>query len=165
MNPTDFTDSNPADAFTKGLQLGYSSDLTNTYLNALFSKDFYQYDLTSIIKPSSKYALGLNASIAKDAFSGVAIYNTYAVSNTIDLAARVEYFTDKGLGVLQGTNANVIDLTLSLPIKAGNFRLIPEFRIDLYGSDEKLTPVITDGLKNKSSDKLSSFVLAAIANF
>jgi hypothetical protein len=165
MNPTDFTDSNPADAFTTGLQLGYSSDLTNTYLNALFSKDFYQYDLTSIIKPTTKYALGLNASIAKDAFSGLAIYNTYSASETVDVAARVEYFTDKGLGILTGTNASVVDLTLSLPIKAGNFRLVPEFRIDLYGSDEKLKTVLTDGVKNTSSDKLSSFVLAAIANF
>ncbi len=165
MNPTDFTDFNTTDSYVTGLQLSYTGDKVSTYLNGLFSKDFYQYDITSVIKPFDKYALGLNASIAKNAFAGVAVYNTYSPNATLDVAARVEYFADKGLGVLSGTNANVMDLTLSLGIKKGNFRLVPEFRIDLYKNDEKTLPVVRDAVNNKTADKLSSFVLAAIANF
>lgn len=165
MNPTDYTDFNPTDEFYTGLQLGYAGDKITTYVNGVFTSGYSQLDLTAILKPIDKYALGINATVAKDAFSGIAIYNTVSPSDKLDIAARVEYFQDKGLGILQGTDANVLDLTLSLGIKAGNFRLIPEYRIDLYGSKEDLKPVITDKIGNKSASNLSSFVLAAIANF
>jgi hypothetical protein len=165
MNPTDFTDFNPTDEFYTGLQLGYASDKVTTYLNGVFTGGYNQLDLTAILKPIDKYSLGINATVAKDAFSGIALYNTISASDNLDIAARVEYFQDKGIDILEGTDANVLDLTLSLGIKAGNFRLIPEYRIDLYGSKENLKPVITDKIGNKSASNLSSFVLAAIANF
>jgi Putative beta-barrel porin-2, OmpL-like. bbp2 len=165
MNPTDFTDFNPSNTYFEGLQLAYAGDKTSAYFNTLYSKDFYQFDITATHKFSDKYALGLNATTAKSAFSGIALYNTYSATPNFDVAARVEYFQDKGLGILSGTNASVMDLTLSLGFKTNNFRLIPEFRIDLFGSDEKLKPIITDARTMERSDKLSSFVLAAITNF
>ncbi len=165
MDPTDFTDFNPTNTYFEGIQIGYVGDKSFAYFNTLLSKDFYQFDVTASHKFSSKYTLGLNATTIKDAFSGVALYNTYAASSSVDIAARVEYFQDKGIGILEGTNANVMDLTLSMGLKRGNFRLIPEFRIDLFGSDEKIKPIMTDAKTLKTSDKLSSFVLAAIANF
>jgi hypothetical protein len=165
MNPTDFTDFNPSNTYFEGLQLAYAGNKTSAYFNTLYSKNFYQFDITALHKFSSKYALGLNATTVKSAFNGIALYNTYSASPSVDIAARVEYFEDKGISILQGNNASVLDLTLSLGIKTDNFRLIPEFRIDLFESDEKLKPIIKDAKTLERSDKLSSFVLAAIANF
>ncbi len=165
MNPTDFTDFNPSNTYFEGLQLAYVSSKTSAYFNTLYSKDFYQVDITALHKFSTKYSLGFNATSVKSAFNGIAIYNTFTASPNVDIAARVEYFQDKGISVLEGTNPDVMDITLSLGIKANNFRLIPEFRMDVFGNDEKLKPVIKDARTLEKSNKLSSFVLAAIANF
>jgi hypothetical protein len=168
MNPTDYTDFNPFDSYVAGVQLGYAKGIVTAYLNGLLGLEedgYKQVDLTAIIKPTSKYALGLNATSVADGFSGVAIYNTISASDKLDVAARVEYFKDNGIGILAGTEANVVDVTLSLGIKAGNFRLVPEFRFDVFGNKENIKPVITDAIGGKSAKSLSSFVLAAIANF
>jgi hypothetical protein len=165
MNPTDFTDFNPTNEYVGGAQLGYSKGAVTAYLNGILADGYNQFDLTAILKPIDKYTLGINATTAKESFAGVAIYNTVAASDKLDVAARVEYFKDNGIGILQGTDPSVVDVTLSLGIKAANFRLIPEYRFDVYGSKENLKPVITDAIKGKSAKSLSSFVLAAVANF
>jgi hypothetical protein len=165
MNPTDFTDFNPTNKYFEGLQLSYAKDKTSLFFNGLLTRGFQQYDITGTQKISSKYTLGLNITTATDAFNGIAIYSTYGISKKIDVSARVEYFEDKGVEILEGTNASAVDATISFAFKTPDFRIVPEFRIDLYESDEKYKPIIKDAKTQERTNNLSSFVLAAIANF
>jgi hypothetical protein len=165
MNPTDYTDFNPDNSFVGGGQLGYSNGNSFIYLNTLAGNDLFQVDITANHKISDKFSVGINATEFKDNFSGAALYSTLGFSDVTDLSLRLEYFKDKGVGALIGTDPSVVDATFSLNIKKGNFRLVPEFRIDLFKSSDNVKPVITNAITNKTADKLSSFVLAAIANF
>lgn len=157
FNPTDATEYNPTNDYAGGLQLGYSFDSGSAYLNTIISEDFYQVDLTAGIDVSEDVYVGLNATVAQDAFAGVAGYFQYALSENFKLGTRVEYFQDKGVDAI-GTDENVIDATLTGKYTVGNLTIIPEVRLDKVS-----TPTYLDDTEEK--EQLSSFVLAVVYGF
>lgn len=165
FNPTDATDFNPSGDYFYGGQLGYSNDNGGAWLNLLSDGDFVQIDLTTGWNATEKLYVGLNATSASDNFDGVAVYAQYATSEALTLGVRTEYFKDTGLGIILGEvseSESVTDITFSANYKIGNLTIIPEVRVDTYSRDDM---IITDGITGETSDKLSSFLLAAVYAF
>jgi hypothetical protein len=172
MNPTDATDFNPTGDMVLGTQLGYGGGFLN-FIYDDASDGFYQIDFTGGWDLSDSFYLGLNATTAKDSFTGAAVYLQKSVSADASLGLRGEYFKDDGLGLIS-EGENIIDLTLSLNYVIGNLTLIPEIRVDRLSKDEFLTDGegsfdafgAPNGLINDEYNKsLSSFVLAAVYDF
>lgn len=160
FNPTDATEFNPTNDYAAGAQLGYENDRLGLWVNTLISDEFYQFDLTTGYDMTSKLYLGLNATVAKDAFFGVASYIQVATSENVKLGTRIEYFKDKGVDIENiGNEQSVVDATLSANVTIGNLKLIPEYRIDLFSTEG----VVPNGTKN--GKVLSSLVLAAVYEF
>lgn len=169
LNPTDATDYNPNGEYAFGAQLGFGG----AYLNTILSDDFYQVDLTAGWNLTDDFYLGVNATKAKDNFTGAALYLQNSFSNDFSMGIRGEYFKDDGVGAI-ALDENVIDLTLSANKKVGNLTIIPEFRIDMLSYDGFVSdndgwdvtdpdnPVLINPEMNKS---LSSFTLAAVYAF
>src|SRR5690606_25110413 len=71
MNPTDYTEYNPAGVYTFGAQLGYETEKGGTWLNAIYGKQYdgtaiseeatFQIDLTTGYDLTDMFYLGLNA--------------------------------------------------------------------------------------------------------
>lgn len=169
FNPTDFTDFNPFgfDALAGGAQLGYENDKGGAWLNFILSDEFYQIDLTTGWQATDKVYVGVNATTAKDAFSGAALYLQLATSESLSLGIRGEYFLDQGVGVVDfdledGEDEGVFDLTLSANYKVGNLTLIPEIRLDAFSQD-----IVMPDFENPTDmqGSLSSFLLAAVYSF
>ncbi|MEO9805566.1 MAG: outer membrane beta-barrel protein [Reichenbachiella sp.] len=169
LNPTDATDYNPNGEYAFGAQLGFGG----AYLNTILSDDFFQVDLTAGWNLTDDFYLGVNATKAKDNFTGAALYLQNSFSNDFSMGIRGEYFKDDGVGAI-ALDENVIDLTLSANKKVGNLTIIPEFRIDMLSYDGFVSdndgwdvtdpdnPVLINPEMNKS---LSSFTLAAVYAF
>lgn len=166
MNPTDATDFNPSNNYVGGLQFGYSNDNGGAWLNGLYddANDFYQIDLTTGWDVSDMFYLGLNATTAKDAFMGAAIYAQVATSDALKLGIRGEYFKDEGLGLLP-EDESVIDVTLSANYTVGNLTIIPELRLDAFSEDVVVTEVDDNTGLAEFDSSLSSFVIAAVFSF
>lgn len=156
MNQTDYTDYSPDGTYVLGAQLGVSGQYLNFILDP--SNDFWQIDFTGGVDLGETVFLGLNATSAKDSFSGVALYLQNSFSDAFSMGLRGEYFDDKG-GVALTAGESVIDLTLSANYSVGNMTLIPEIRLDSFSVDE----VADEDGGAKSS--LSSFVIAAVYSF
>lgn len=157
FNPTDATEFNPTNDYVGGVQLGYDFGQGSVYLNGLFQEDFYQLDITGGVDVTEKIYLGLNATVAKDAFAGVALYAQGQVVDNLKLGIRGEYFMDNGIEVI-ADDESILDFTFSANYRIGNLTLIPEFRIDAASQ-----PVFSDSQKMNKS--LASFVLAAVYGF
>lgn len=156
FNPTDATEYNPTDSYFGGAQLGYSFDGGSAYVNTLFGEDYFQVDLTAGVDVTESLYVGVNATTASDdLFSGVAGYIQYATSDSFKIGARVESFSDKGVGAFQA-GESALAFTLSANYTVENLTLIPEFRLDSLSAD-----LFDDG----TSSSLSSFVLAAVYGF
>lgn len=157
FNPTDATEFNPTNDYVGGVQLGYDFGKGSVYINGLFQEDFYQLDFTGGVDITQKIYLGLNATVAKDAFAGVALYAQGQIIENLKLGIRGEYFVDNGIEVV-ADGERILDFTFSANYSIGNLTLIPEFRVDVASQ-----PVFSDSQKlNKS---LASFVLAAVYEF
>ncbi|MBP7643225.1 MAG: outer membrane beta-barrel protein [Saprospiraceae bacterium] len=169
MNPTDYTDFDPFGKFYYGGQLGYAGDKGSAFLNYLGGDGYSQIDLTAGTQLTDKFFVGLNATTAKDLFYGAAIYAQVAATDALGFGVRAEYFADQGIGIVGGVDESVTDVTFSLNYTVGNFRLIPEVRVDLYSSEDF---VVTDSrltggeyVPSEFSKNLASFVLAAVYSF
>ncbi|UXX80724.1 porin [Reichenbachiella carrageenanivorans] len=170
MNPTDATDFNPSGDYVLGAQLGYGG----AYLNFIYSDDFYQVDLTAGWDLTDALYLGVNATKAKDSFSGAALYLQNSFSDSFSLGLRGEYFKDEA-GLAIAADESVIDLTLSANYSIGNLTLIPEFRMDMLSYDDGYilkgdqtydANGNISGIANAELGKsLSSFTLAAVYAF
>lgn len=157
FNGTDETEYNFSDKYVGGAQLGYDFGKGSVYLNSIFEDEFYQFDITGGVDVTEKIYLGLNATIAKDAFAGVAIYAQAEVVENLKLGIRGEYFADMGVGAI-GDEESIMDFTFSANYTIGNLTIIPEFRLDAASQ-----PIFLDDTElNKS---LASFVLAAVYGF
>jgi hypothetical protein len=174
MNPTDFTDFDPTGKFNLGGQLGYTGGKGSIFLNYLGGNNYNQIDLTTSAQITDKLFLGLNATVAEDLFSGVAVYAQVATTDAISFGLRAEHFIDSGLGALNGEttkNQNVTDLTFSMNYKLGNLRIIPEVRVDIFSSNNFVTKEYTynealgQNIGSSFGKNLSSFVLAAVYGF
>lgn len=161
FNPTDFTDFNPTNDQVVGAQFGYTNDKGGAWLNFIYSEDFYQFDLTTGWQATDKLYLGLNATTAKDAFYGAALYLQVATSDAFSLGIRGEYFSDEGIDVV-GVGESVFDVTLSVQYKVGNLTIIPEFRLDAFSNDDM---VIKDAFSGEMQSNLASLLLAAVYSF
>lgn len=157
FNPTDATEYNPTNEYTFGAQLGYANDNLSVYLNTLTDGDFYQIDLTSGVQITEALYTGINATVAKDAFVGYALYLQYATSENLTIGTRIENFADNGVGAI-GTDETVLDVTLTANYKVGNLTIIPEIRLDKASQE-----IYLDDTEFK--DSLSSFVLAVVYGF
>jgi hypothetical protein len=166
FDPSDFTDFNPTGKYYLGGQVSYSFEKGSAAINLLTSTDYLKLDLTTIYKPLECIQLGLNATVEKNRFSGSAIYLQYKSSDDLTFGIRSEYFQDNGLNVLnisqpESKNNHVINTTVSSNITIGNLRIIPELRIDLFSQNV----IVPDASKLEKSNRLSSFLLAAVYSF
>lgn len=125
-----------------GAQLFVSPvDGWNAYLNVITGNSAgTEFDLTTSYQITDAFKLGLNAAdytapkyIGKGGFSGVALYPQLAVSSSVTLGLRGEYFkakaTDFGYSAI-AAGTSVKALTATANIKSGNLTIIPEFRLD-----------------------------------
>ncbi|HEX6226432.1 MAG TPA: outer membrane beta-barrel protein [Chryseolinea sp.] len=144
----------------------------------------FQADLTLGYNLSETFYFGANASIQTVAageeftgpgnivdtdgdassFFGVALYPKLTLSESFALGLRAEYFSVmKGhldiIGLDDGGDGNVIELTLSGNYKVGGFTFIPEFRIDKTSEDSFITK---DG---DLKDMMPSLTFAAVYKF
>ena len=145
---------------TIGAQLSYATDGVSAYLNFMDgSVSGTIIDLTATFQLSEKFKLGLNAADFSNTgdvgYSGIALYPSYAISDSFALGLRGEYFDFKeGSG-----DSSVTAFTLSANLKAGGFTFIPEFRLD-SNSDEVFMD--SDMAPAKSA---SQVVLAVVYGF
>jgi len=174
MNPTDFTNFDPIGKFNIGGQLGYTGGKGSIFLNYLGGNDYNQIDLTTSTQMTDKIFLGLNATVASDLFSGVAIYAQIATTDAISFGLRAEHFMDNGIGAIGGDvtkSQSVTDLTFSMNYKVGNLRIIPEVRVDIFSTDDfvvkdyTFNPTMGENIGSSFGKNLSSFVLAAVYAF
>jgi hypothetical protein len=122
------------------------------------------FDLTTAYQVAEKFKLGLNAadySISNDngGYTGVALYPQYAVSSSVSLGLRGEYFKYKSAGEFDG--GDVLAGTFSANIKAGGLTFIPEVRFD---SDKDMTQSFKKS-SGAASKNASQFSLAAVYAF
>jgi hypothetical protein len=116
------------------------------YINYLGSRiKGTEIDLTTSYQITDMFKLGLNAanySAADDAggFAGVALYPQLAVSKSVTIGARGEYFknktkslTTKYSNIIAGDDVKAFTVTAN--IKAGPLTFIPEVRLDNAKSD------------------------------
>ena len=149
-NPTDFKsalDANQSKNKTFIGQLGYVADsgsvffnVTSGSFNKVSDKNITQFDFVASKKLSESFSLGFNgtyASVVDDFNSNLdgewfslVGYASYAVKSNINLAYRLEYFSDEDGLSTNAIGGNVIGNTLSLNYKVGNLTIIPEFRFD-----------------------------------
>ncbi len=126
---------NLTDAFYLGL---------NTTYNAFSGSKVYSAsaDGTSVEETSTSVSNG---------YWGLALYPQYAFTDAFALGFRGEYFSEfnSGFGVIGAYDASgkadVLALTLSGNIKAGNLTFIPEIRMDNYSQK-----VVPDGASAKN---------------
>ncbi len=161
FNQTDQTEAN-YDRYTAfGAQLG----LYGQYVNFLGGDGYAQVDYTGGFDLSDNFFLGINATSASlegdTGFSGLALYPQITANDSFAIGLRGEYFSETdGFGALVSEgDADNFSLTLTASISSGNFILKPEFRIDSCSAEIfAISP-------SEMSDRLSSFVVAAIYSF
>jgi hypothetical protein len=129
-----------------------------------------EIDLTTAFQITDAFKLGLNAADftvpsgvgLTGGFSGIALYPQLAVSKTVTLGLRGEYFTTKsGNYVTAGPppGENVTGITFTANIKAGPLTLIPEVRFDNSSKNDIFVN------NNAFTSNASQFVLAAVYAF
>jgi hypothetical protein len=139
------------------------------YINLLTGpRSGTEWDITTTYQITDVFKLGLNGATfsAPDAigggFSGVALYPQLAVTKTVALGLRGEYFKTKNGGYTPAgppAGKSVTAVTLTANIKAGPLTLIPEARLD-NGS----TPIFINN-NNGITKTASQFLVAAVYAF
>jgi hypothetical protein len=161
-----------------GGQLAYVNGGFKVYLNALTGKTPLSdtinadskatvLDLTASYQVTPKFGLGVNVlnkgvtylvndkvSLAKAAFTGLAVYANYVVSDNFTLAVRGENFNDKN-GVVYSTSPKINAFTFSGNFKVDALTIIPELRFDSANKDAIF------GTKKSAT----SYLLAAVYKF
>ncbi|MFD0749736.1 outer membrane beta-barrel protein [Mucilaginibacter calamicampi] len=154
-----------------GAQLFVSPvDGWNAYLNVLTGHSAgTEFDLTTSYQITDAFKLGLNAAdytlpsyVGKGGFSGAALYPQLAVSSSVTLGLRGEYFKPKA-GVagysFVAAGTSVTALTATANIKSGNLTIIPEIRLDNGSANTFLNK---SGMPTK---KASQALLAVVYSF
>ena len=169
MNPTDWTEFNPFGNYSLGGQLGYSNDVGSAYLNLIYgeqapeSEATFQIDLTTGWDLSESFYLGFNSTYNTTdgvGFYGAAIYPQIKTTENFALGIRAEYFKElEDGGFVYGADVSSLDLTLTGNYSIGNLSIKPEFRLDSISEDVFLDSDLMP------TDKLSSFILAAVYSF
>jgi len=129
----------------------------------------HQYDVVFTAKISSLFSLGWNATVQRSSMAvekyqisrswyGSAVYVNYDPKKWLGVTVRTEYFNDKQ-GVCLPAPASVLETTLSANLKAWNFTVIPEFRIDHADN-----PIFFHA-SGSPATTAGSFLLAAVFSF
>jgi hypothetical protein len=153
-NPTDFKTAidSGTDQKTYIGQISYAGETSNIYLNFTSGSNnpasetnATQFDIVATKKVSDKFSLGFNgtyASLKDDQLASLDAswfalvgYASYAASEKVTLAYRVEYFDDADAAKYLVVDNNIFANTLSLNYKEGNFTFIPEIRFDSASKD------------------------------
>jgi hypothetical protein len=159
MNVTD-TNNNLTGAYSVGAQLGYSDQFLNFYYDDGEVLGF-EVDYTGGFDVSDSFFLGINAAYADNegnGFYGAALYPQLAVYEEFKIGLRGEYFSVMSDMINDDSSVTVLTLTGSYTVE--NLTIKPEIRLDSWG--DEMPYVNADGL---ASDKLSSFLIAAIYSF
>ncbi|MBL4939690.1 MAG: porin [Lutibacter sp.] len=159
MNVTD-TNNNLTGAYSVGAQLGYSDQFLNFYYDDGEVLGF-EVDYTGGFDVSDSFFLGINAAYADNSdngFYGATLYPQLAVSEEFKIGLRGEYFSV--MSELINDDSSVTALTLTGSYTVENLTIKPEIRLDSWGNE--MPYVKADGL---ASDRLSSFLIAAIYSF
>jgi len=159
MNVTD-TNNNSTGAYSVGVQLGYSDQFLNFYYDNGEVLGF-EVDYTAGFDVLDSFFLGINAAYADNdgnGFYGAALYPQLAVSEEFKIGLRGEYFSV--MSDMINDDSSVTALTLTGSYTVEKLTIKPEVRIDTWG--DEMPYVSADGL---TSDKLSSFLIAAIYSF
>ena len=159
MNVTD-TNNNSTGAYSVGVQLGYSDQFLNFYYDDGEVLGF-EVDYTGGFDVLDSFFLGINAAYAHNdgnGFYGAALYPQLAVSEEFKIGLRGEYFSV--MSDMINDDSSVTALTLTGSCTVENLTIKPEIRLDTWG--DEMPYVSADGL---TSDKLSSFLIAAIYSF
>jgi putative OmpL-like beta-barrel porin-2 len=159
MNVTD-TNNNLTGAYSVGAQLGYSDQFLNFYYDDGEVLGF-EVDYTGGFDVSDSFFLGINAAYADNegnGFYGAALYPQLAASDEFTIGLRGEYFSV--MSDLISDDSSVTALTFTGSYTVENLTIKPEIRLDSWG--DEMPYVNADGL---ASDKLSSFLIAAIYSF
>lgn len=159
MNVTD-TNNNLTGAYSVGVQLGYSDQFLNFYYDDGEVLGF-EVDYTGGFDVLDSFFLGINAAYADNdgnGFYGAALYPQLAVSEEFKIGLRGEYFSV--MSDMINDDSSVTALTLTGSYTVENLTIKPEIRLDTWG--DEMPYVSADGL---TSDKLSSFLIAAIYSF
>ena len=161
MNQTDETEANYSRYTAFGAQLG----LYGQYINFLGGDGYAQIDFTGGFDLSEELFLGINATSASlegdQGFSGIALYPQLTTNDNFAIGVRGEFFSEtSGFGALTDEgDADNFSFTITGSYTTGDFILKPEFRIDSASSEIfAISP-------SEMSDRLSSFVIAAIYSF
>lgn len=158
MNVTD-VNNNLTGAYSLGAQLGVSGQYLNLYYDSGEALGF-EIDYTGGFDVSDSFYLGINAALADndgEGFYGAALYPQLGLSDDFTLGLRGEYFSTKS-DIVDESSVFATTITGSYTIE--NLTIKPEFRIDSWGDEKPYVDV--DGL---ATDKLSSFLIAAIYSF
>ncbi|PWA05325.1 outer membrane beta-barrel protein [Flavobacterium psychrotolerans] len=158
-NPTDFKTAIEAGSTQKTFigQVAYVGDTESLYFNVTTGstnpnlglpsslKNKTQFDVVASKKLDAKLSLGFNGTYAivnddvdsslDGKWFALVGYASYVVKEDINLAYRLEYFSDKDKVVYGVDGLGVIANTLSLNYKVGNLTIIPELRVDTTSKD------------------------------
>lgn len=158
MNVTD-VNNNLTGAYSLGAQLGVSGQFFNLYYDGGEGLGF-EIDYTGGFDLSDSFFLGINAAYKDndgEGFYGAALYPQLGVSDDFTVGLRGEYFSK--MSDVEG-DSNVFATTLTGSYTVENLTIKPEFRLDSWG--DSMPYVDSKGLV---TDKLSSFLIAAIYSF
>ncbi|NER15442.1 outer membrane beta-barrel protein [Leptobacterium flavescens] len=169
LNATDFTEFNPAEQYSLGTQLSYTTEKGAAYLNFIYGKQgpvdtddaTFQADLTAGVDLNEDVYLGINTTYNTtdgDGFYGIALYPQYKTSESFSLGLRAEYFNT----FFEDNNVedeNVIAFTLTGSYTVEDLTIKPELRLDSASSDIFTDPDLV------ASNNLASFLIAAIYSF
>jgi hypothetical protein len=179
-NPTDYRVP-PTDLINKKFFIAQyaltASDAVKLYFNYVGGKGtdtsiVNQYDFVGTATVSSKFSLGLNATLNRtqlwdggsktnldgENWWGVAGYFNFDPKSWLGLTFRSELFNDdKGM---KGFNTSIFANTLSANFKVEGFTFIPELRIESAGKD-----IYFDENGSLNQKTAASFILAAVYKF
>ncbi len=158
MNVTD-VNNNMTGNYSLGAQLGVAGQYLNLYYDSGEALGF-EIDYTGGFDVSDSFYLGINAALADndgEGFYGAALYPQLGLSDDFTLGLRGEYFSTKSD---VDPEASVFATTITGSYTVENLTIKPEIRLDSWSDD--MPYVDADGM---ASDKLSSFLIAAIYSF
>ncbi|REE80521.1 putative OmpL-like beta-barrel porin-2 [Lutibacter oceani] len=161
-NPWDTNDVSMTGEYALGGQLGFYGQYLNLYYDSGKNGGLgFEIDYTGGFDVSDSFFLGINAAYNDNdgsGFYGAALYPQLATSDSFSIGLRGEYFGRYGDD--NPAEESVLGLTLTGSYTVENLTIKPEFRLDSWSDD--MPYIDADGL---ATDKLSSFLIAAIYSF
>jgi hypothetical protein len=163
-DPTDYSSFNKNPKYIIAqISTASKNEKVKGYLNFLNGDLTTQYNLVVVTSLTNKVSAAIDASINQQKFSAgnsswtsKAFYINYDITETLGLAIREDFFSDRTINPIGVGSVNAT--TLSGKIKMNKVTIIPEVRID-----RGITPLFST--KTGSATSASNFIVAAIYAF